>query len=359
MPEATSRRAPAVEAPCAAERRCAGPRAGERRARSDRRERVGSDAAKADAAGRGGAGDSTPAGRDGRAASAPGGGRRCRVEQWEEVSGELKDLVRDELGVARRGEHRERELSSRRSPMRPRSAREPSFELSTSLYGIREVLRERLPPRRGQNGAAGAASRSNRSSPSTSARSGSTAGCTTRTASVEVIAVSPEGARVACSAAAPSATSVPTSSSSTRRSASTGRRRARLHRATSRWPPRACSPAAGSPSCALPTGSQLEIECPAVVRDPQTVRSTILGELGRPRQHRRPAGRDARQRRADPAAGADRRRIDRSSRSTSTATAPGESPEVSVVVPLYKRTRLPRAPAAAVLPRPRFRARPS
>src|SRR4051794_9546999 len=73
---------------------------------------------------------------------ASGGRIEMPREQWEEVSGELKGLVREELApldAARRESVLELLANS------TSIGDEPSFELSTSLFGIREVLRERLP----------------------------------------------------------------------------------------------------------------------------------------------------------------------------------------------------------------------
>lgn len=63
-------------------------------------------------------------------------------EQWEEVRGELKALVRDELAPLG-AEDREAILATLAEAAMLNG--QSSFELSRSLYAIREVLRERLP----------------------------------------------------------------------------------------------------------------------------------------------------------------------------------------------------------------------
>jgi GT2 family glycosyltransferase len=71
-------------------------------------------------------------------------GRKLKVprERWEEVRGDLKTLVRDELAPL--------DAAAREEILDSISAvteldGEPSYELSSSLHSIREVLRERLP----------------------------------------------------------------------------------------------------------------------------------------------------------------------------------------------------------------------
>jgi GT2 family glycosyltransferase len=71
-------------------------------------------------------------------------GRKLKVprERWEEVRGDLKTLVRDELAPL--------DAAAREEILDSISAvteldGETSYELSSSLYSIREVLRERLP----------------------------------------------------------------------------------------------------------------------------------------------------------------------------------------------------------------------
>jgi O-antigen biosynthesis protein len=71
-------------------------------------------------------------------------GRRLEVAStwWEEVRGELKDLVREELAPLD-AEIRERVMQTLLEATAEHER--CSFELSSALHGIREVLRERLP----------------------------------------------------------------------------------------------------------------------------------------------------------------------------------------------------------------------
>ncbi len=262
-------------------------------------------------------------------------------------------------GAAPRGAGRPRRRAPRReiaratSPPRPLLEELGSLELSSSLYEIREVLRERLPALRGRGACSRSASPSNRSSPSTSARSGSTAGCTTRTARARSRFVSPEGARVAVTDDRLPATSGPMSSSSTPACSGNRTPGPRLHgvnRAAGAEPARE---RLDSRAADLATGSQVEVRCPDPVVDPQAVRATILGELGQPRARRRRAGGTTRTSRPDPPAGADRRRI--GSRLDRPLRRAADGAGGLDRRPPLQAARLHRAPAAPVLDRPRLR----
>jgi GT2 family glycosyltransferase len=258
-------------------------------------------------------------------------GRRIEMprEQWEEVSGELKGLVREELASLDAASREEvLELLADATSI----GDEPSFELSTSLFGVREVLRERLP--RG------------------AVKPEQPAGLAVEQILAvddcsfwingwmhdedglgEVFAVSPEGARVPVTADAfryerPDVVEF---------YSGLGLDRIARHGFTAHFTLAAPSLLAGGWIAELHTsdGLQLEIQCPAVVRDPQLARSAILGELG------------ARGSIGGPLAAAHGRealtRLQHRIVAESTVESidsygePPIDPEVSVVVPLYKR----------------------
>jgi GT2 family glycosyltransferase len=259
------------------------------------------------------------------------GGRRIEMprEQWEEVSGELKDLVREELASLDAGA---REAVLEALADSTSIGAEPSFELSTSLFEIREVLRERLP--RGAvkpEQPAGLAVEQILAVDDTSFWINGW--MHDEDGLAELIAVSPEGARV------------PISGNAFRYErpdvvefySGLGLDRTRRHGFTAHFTLAAPSLLAGGWIAELHTsdGLQLEIQCPAVVRDPQQVRSTILGELGARGSIGGPLaathGRDALTRlQSRIVAESTIESID------SYGEAPS-NPEVSVVVPLYKR----------------------
>ena len=210
---------------------------------------------------------------------------------------------------ARPARRQAREEVLERTRPREREARLASLELSGSLHGIREVLRERLPRCAVERGAAGRPV--GRSDPRRrralvldqrlDARRGRAGSGDAR------LARGRPGER---SSRTPSATSAPTSSSST---PALGAERTRGHGFTAfftlsapsllveRLDRRAARPRR------RPRSSRSS--APPVGRDPHAVRSTILGELG----SRGPLGRTARRRarppRADQPAAAHRRRI--------------------------------------------------
>ncbi len=218
---------------------------------------------------------------------ASGAGSRCRASSGRRSAASSRRLVREELASL--------DADTRESVLELLAGStsigdEPSFELSTSLFAIREVLRERLPRGAVRRGAAGRPRGRTDPRRSTTARSGSTAGCTTRTASARSFAVSPEGARVVLSEDAfryerPDVVEFYSGLGLDRTARTTASPR------TSPWPPRACSPSGWIAELQTSDGLQIEIQCPAVVRDPQSARSAILGELGARGTHRRPAGR--------------------------------------------------------------------
>jgi O-antigen biosynthesis protein len=260
-----------------------------------------------------------------------GSGRSVEMprEQWEEVNGELKALVREEL-TSLDADAREAVLQTLAGATA--IATEPSFELSTSLYGLREVLRERLPR------CAVTAER-----PAGLAVEQILAVDDTsywingwmhdEDGLGEVIVVSPEGARVRVTDEAyryerPDVVEF---------YSGLGVDRTRLHGLTTHFTLPAPSLLSGGWIAELHTsdGLRLEIECPAVVRDPQVARAKILGELS---ARSRIGGRLAATHGREALARLQSRIVAESEVDSidSYGTAPA-SPEVSIVVPLYKR----------------------
>jgi O-antigen biosynthesis protein len=258
-------------------------------------------------------------------------GRRIEVsrERWEEVSGELKALLREEL-ASLDAVGREEVLGLLADATSIEG--EPSFELSTSLYGIREVLRERLP--RGAvkpEQPAGLAIEHILAIDDTSFWI--SGWVHDEDGLGEVVAVSPEGARVRVSGDAfryerPDVVEF---------YAGLGLDRTARHGFTAHFTLASPSLLSAGWIAELHTsdGLQLEIQCPAVVRDPQMVRSTILGELGARGSIGGPLaaghGRDALTRLQS------RIVAESTVESIDSYGAGPINPEVSIVIPLYKR----------------------
>jgi GT2 family glycosyltransferase len=260
---------------------------------------------------------------------ASGGRIKMPREQWEEISGELKGLVRDELASL--------DAATRESVLElladsTSMGDEPSFELSTSLFGIREVLRERLP-----RGAVKAEQPAGLAVEQILAVDDSSFWINgwmhDEDGLGEVFAVSPEGARVPVTAGAfryerPDVVEF---------YSGLGLDRTARHGFTAHFTLAAPSLLAGGWIAELHTsdGLQVEIQCPAAVRDPQLGRSAILGELG------------ARGSTGGPLAATHGREALTRLQSRIVAESTVESidsfgeapsnPEVSVIVPLYKR----------------------
>jgi GT2 family glycosyltransferase len=258
-------------------------------------------------------------------------GRRIEMarEQWEEVGGELKGLVREELAsLDAAAREQVLELLAGSTSI----GEEPSLELSASLFGIREVLRERLP--RGAvkpEQPAGLAVEQILAVDDTSFWINGW--MHDEDGLGEVVAVSPEGARVAVSAGAfryerPDVVEF---------YSGLGFERTAKHGFTAHFTLPSPSLLAGGWIAELHTsdGLQIEIQCPAAVRDPQVARSAILGELGARGSIGGPLaathGREALTRL--------QHRIVAESEveSVDSYGEPPADPEVSVVVPLYKR----------------------
>jgi GT2 family glycosyltransferase len=260
---------------------------------------------------------------------ASGGRIEMPREQWEEVSGELKGLVREELASL--------DAAARESVLELLAdstsiGDEPSLELSASLFGIREVLRERLP--RGAVKPEQPAGLAVEQILAVDDRSFWINGWMHDEDGLgEVVAVSPEGARVHVTEDAfryerPDVVEF---------YSGLGLDRTAMHGFTAHFTLAAPSLLAGGWIAELHTsdGLQIEIQCPAAVRDPQQARSAILGELGA----RGSIGGDLAATHGRDALTRLQRRIVTEStiESIDAYGEPPADPEVSVVVPLYKR----------------------
>ncbi len=273
----------------------------------------------------------TESGRGGAIEIAFAAGRSLELprEQWEEALGDLRPLVRDELaGLDSRS--RERVLDSLAESASV--AGEAGTELSVALHGIREMLRERLP----------------RCAVSAEQPAGiaieQVLAIDSRCFWVNgwmhdadgrgtVTAVSPEGRRVSLSEAAfryerPDVVEF---------YAGRGADPTRRHGFTAHITLPAPSLLASGWIAELCTsdGVQLEVQCPAVTRDPQAVRAAVLGELGNHGPIGGPLttehGREALTRlQARIVAESEIESVDRYGESP-------RNPAVSIVVPLYKR----------------------
>lgn len=196
------------------------------------------------------------------------------AEQWEEVRRELKALVREELAPL---DAASRETVLTALAQAAAGEDQPSFELSRSLHAIREVLRERLPR-----------CAVNEEQPVGLAVEEILAiddftfwingWMHDEDGGGEVSFVSPEGARVSVAEIAyryerPDVVQF---------YSGLGGDSTRKHGFTACVTLQSASRLADGWIAELQTsgGVQVEIPCPTVVRDPQAVRSTILGELG-------------------------------------------------------------------------------
>ncbi len=258
-------------------------------------------------------------------------GRSFKVarEQWEEVRGDLKALIRDELAPLD-AEAREAVLQG----LAASTALEGrgSFELSGSLYAIREVLRERLPRCSvSEDQPAGLAVEEVLAIDDSSFWINGW--MHDEDGMGDVTTVSPESARVSVTERAhryerPDVVQF---------YAGQGVGRSRDHGFTAHVTLPGPSLLSGGWIAELRTsnGTQMEIQCPNVVRDPQIVRSTILGELGNQGKMVGPLtvnhGRPALTRLQE--------RIVAESRieSVDDYGEPPANPELSIVIPLYKR----------------------
>jgi GT2 family glycosyltransferase len=259
-------------------------------------------------------------------------GLELSPRQWAEVEGDLKVLVREELAPH---DAETREALLERLAASTAIEGDSSFELSASLYGIREVLRERLP----------------RCEVSESQPAGLAVGeilaIDERSFWVngwmhdqdglgEVTLVSPEGARVELTETAfryerPDVVQF---------YSALGGRPSRDHgfiaHVTLPSPSRLSS--GWIAELRTSDGLELEIECPAVSRDPLVIRSTILGELG---QHGTVGGRLAADHGRAALTSLQQRLVGEASiDSVDVYGEPPRQPTVSIVVPLYQRLDL-------------------
>jgi GT2 family glycosyltransferase len=261
--------------------------------------------------------------------SAEGRPTKLSRAHWEEVQGELSDLLRDGLAAL--------DASSRAELLEAFATatslqEEPSIELSAALYGIREILRERLP------------------------RCAVTAEQPAGLAVEQILAVddshfwlngwmhdhdgqgavtvvSPEGSRMAVSEGAyryerPDVVEF---------YAALGVDRTREHGFTAllKLPSPSLLSSGWIAELRTSDGLELEIECPPVTRDPQAVRAAVLGELG----NQGPIGGSLAADHGREALTRLQARIVAESKVTSIVeygNSPA-SPAVSIVVPLYKR----------------------
>ena len=260
-----------------------------------------------------------------------GSGDRIELpgEQWEEVKGELKALVRDELAPL--------EAESREAILATLAAGatldgHSSFELSRSLHAIREVLRERLPRCAvNEEQPLGLAVEEILSiDDSTFWVNG---WMHDEDGGGEVSIVSPEGARAAVTEHAfryerPDVVQF---------YSGLGGDPTREHGFTACVSLPAASRLADGWIAELRTsdGIQLEIQCPSIVGDRQVVRSTILGELG----SRGAVGGPLAESHGRPALTRLQEQIVAESEieSVDAYGQPPREPAVSIVVPLYKR----------------------
>jgi O-antigen biosynthesis protein len=258
-------------------------------------------------------------------------GRRVEMprEQWEEVSGDLRGLVRDELAPL---DARTREAVLETLAGSTSIAGVPSLELSGSLYAIREMLRERLP-----RCAVSAEQPAGLAVEQILAIDDSSFWINgwmhDEDALGELTVVSPEGARVRMTDHAfryerPDVVEFYSSS---------GIDGTRRHGFTAHFRLPAPSLLSSGWLAELRTsgGLRLEIPCPAMTRDPLAVRATILGELG---SHGPIGGPLARDHGRDALAHLQKRIVAASKvESIDSYGQPPRSPTVSIVVPLYKR----------------------
>jgi GT2 family glycosyltransferase len=256
-------------------------------------------------------------------------GLELTPRQWARVEGDLKVLVREELAPhdsETRGAVLERLAAA--TAIGGGSA----FELSASLYGIREVLRERLP--RCEVCESQPAGIAVAEILAIDERSFWVNGWIHDQDGLgEVTLVSPEGARVELTGSAyryerPDVVQF---------YSALGGEPSRDHGFIAHIELPAPSRLASGWIAELRTsdGLELEIECPAVSRDPLAIRSTILGELG---QHGTVGGRLAADHGRAALTGLQKRLVGEAGvDSIETYGEPPRQPALSIVIPLYQR----------------------
>ncbi len=258
-------------------------------------------------------------------------GRRIELtaEQWEQAHGDLKAIVREELASL--------DASSRAAVLETLAAStsiagEHSLELSRSLYGIREILRERLPRCTvSREQPVGLAVEEILAIDDSSfwingwMRDEDSLG--------EVVAVSPEGARVDVMDGAfryerPDVVEFYSDLGESQ----TGRHGFTAHL---RLPAPSLLASGWIAELRTSDGLELEIKCPAVTHDRKVVRATILGELA----SHGPIGGEPVVSHGREALTLLQERIVAESQveSIDTYGRPQPAPAVSIIVPLYRR----------------------
>ena len=269
----------------------------------------------------------------------PGGGPALEVgpveglelspRQWAQAEGDLKVLVREELAPH---DAETREAVLERLAASTAIGGGSCFELSAALYGIREVLRERLP----------------RCEVSETQPAGLAVGeilaIDERSFWVngwvhdqdglgEVTLVSPEGARVELTGSAYRYERPDVVQFYSALGGEPSRDHGFISHVTLPSPSRLAS--GWIAELRTSDGLELEIECPAVSRDPLAIRSTILGELG---QHGTVGGRLAADHGRAALTSLQQRLVGEASvDSVDVYGEPPPQPALSIVVPLYQR----------------------
>lgn len=261
--------------------------------------------------------------------SADGRPTKLSRAHWEEVQGELSDLLRDGLAAL--------DATSRAELLEAFATatslqEEPSIELSAALYGIREILRERLP-RCAVTAERPAGLAIEQILAIDDSHFWLNGWMHDHDGQGVVTAVSPEGSQIAVSEGAfryerPDVVEF---------YAALGVDRTRKHGFTALLTLPAPSLLASGWIAQLSTsdGLELEIECPPVTRDAQAVRSAVLGELG---NHGPIGGALAAEHGREALTRLQERIVaDSKVESIDEYGAPPGTPTVSIVVPLYKR----------------------
>jgi O-antigen biosynthesis protein len=258
-------------------------------------------------------------------------GRRIELtaKQWEQAHGDLKALVREELASL--------DADARAAVLETLAAStsiagERSLELSSSLYGIREILRERLPRCAvSREQPVGVAVEEILAVDDSSFWINGW--MHDEDGLGEVVAVSPEGARVDVTDGAfryerPDVVEF---------YSGLGENRTHRHGFTAHLRLPAPSLLASGWIAELRTsdGLELEIKCPAVTHDRKVVRATILGELA----SHGPIGGEPVESHGREALTLLQERIVAESKveSIDTYGRPRPDPAVSIVIPLYRR----------------------
>ncbi len=259
----------------------------------------------------------------------PVAGLELSPRQWAAAEGDLKVLVREELAPH---DAETREAVLERLAASTVIGGGSSFELSASLYGIREVLRERLP--RCEVSETQPAGLAVAEILAIDERSFWVNGWIHDQDGLgELTLVSPEGARVGLTASAYRYERPDVVQFYSALGGEPGRDHGFIAHITLPAPSRLAS--GWIAELRTSDGLELEIECPAVRRDPLAARATILGELG---QHGTVGGRLATDHGRAALTGLQQRLVGEASvDSVDVYGEPSRSPVLSIVVPLYQR----------------------